>query len=111
MTRRSSGSPNAISYRDAAFGMNVVMFALPGREEQVDRIQLALIDGLRPWATSATLPNYLGSGNTRPSQVRAAYRDTNYERLAAVKATHDPRNLFRINHNIPPRPNRRHGPS
>jgi FAD/FMN-containing dehydrogenase len=34
--------------------------------------------------------------------VRAAYRDADYERLAAIKATYDPQNLFRVNHNIPP---------
>ena len=28
--------------------------------------------------------------------------DADYERLSAIKAAHDPRNLFRINHNIPP---------
>ena len=48
------------------------------------------------------LPNFLG-GDTRPhQQVRAAYRDADYERLAAIKATFDPQNLFRVNHNIPP---------
>lgn len=99
---RPPETPNAVGHRDAAFGMNLGMFASPGHEAQVDRIQLALIDGLQPWATGGTLPNFLGSGNTRPSQVRTAYRDADYERLAAIKATYDPHNLFRINHNIPP---------
>jgi hypothetical protein len=50
------------------------MLAPPAHEEQVDRIQRTLIDGLRPWDTGAALPNFLG-GDTRPHQVRAAYRD------------------------------------
>jgi FAD/FMN-containing dehydrogenase len=58
--------------------------------------------GLRPWAAGGTFPNYLGSGYARPQQVRAAYSDADYGRLAAIKAKYDPRNLFRINHNIPP---------
>ena len=99
---RGPEAPNGISHRDAAFGMNVGMLVLPGREEQVDRIQQTLINGLRPWDTGTTLPNYLGSGATEPQRVRNAYSDADYERLAAIKATHDPDNLFRVNHNIPP---------
>jgi hypothetical protein len=103
---RMPETPNAISHRDAAFGMNLGMLVPPGHEKRVDGIQQALIDGLRPWSTGATLPNFLGSGATQPRRVRTAYSDADYERLVAIKTTHDPRNLFRVNHNIPPRPNR-----
>jgi FAD/FMN-containing dehydrogenase len=68
----------------------------------VDEAQGTLIEGLRPWATGGTFPNYLGNGYARPQQVRAAYSDADYGRLATIKAKYDPRNLFRINHNIPP---------
>jgi FAD/FMN-containing dehydrogenase len=34
--------------------------------------------------------------------VRAAYPGATYDRLASIKATYDPENLFRINQNIPP---------
>jgi hypothetical protein len=108
---RTPKTPNAISHRDAAFGLLLGMLILPGQDEQVDKAQQTLIDGLRPWDTGAKLPNFLGSGNTQPHQVRTAYSDADYEKLTAIKATHDPRNLFRVNHNIPPRPNRRNRPS
>jgi len=34
-------------------------------------------------------------------RVQATYGD-NFKRLASVKAKYDPRNLFRVNQNIPP---------
>ena len=99
---RTPKTPNAISHRDAPFGLLLGMVMLPGQDEQVEKAQQALIDGLRPWDTGVKLPNYLGSGTTQPHQVRAAYSDADYERLTAIKAAYDPRNLFRVNHNIPP---------
>ena len=37
-----------------------------------------------------------------PERVRAAYPGPTWDRLAAVKATYDPQNVFRRNHNVPP---------
>ena len=56
---RMPETPNAISHRDAAFGMNLGMLVPPGHEKRVDGIQQALIDELRPWDTgrnAAQLP-------------------------------------------------------
>ena len=38
--------------------------------------------------------------------VRRAYPSPTWERLAAIKGRYDPTNLFRLNHNIPPRADR-----
>lgn len=37
-----------------------------------------------------------------PDRVRAAYPGATWDRLAEVKATYDPTNLFRLNQNVPP---------
>jgi FAD/FMN-containing dehydrogenase len=37
-----------------------------------------------------------------PDRVRAAYPGATWDRLAAIKARHDPDNLFRLNQNVPP---------
>ena len=37
-----------------------------------------------------------------PSRIREAYPEATYARLAEVKRTYDPHNLFRFNQNVPP---------
>ncbi|WP_280269244.1 FAD-binding oxidoreductase [Nocardia wallacei] len=47
---------------------------------------------------------YVGilDGTATPDRVRSAYRPDTYRRLTQIKATYDPDNLFRCNHNIAP---------
>ena len=59
----------------------------------------ALFQAMQPHLEESVYVNNLG--NEGPSRVRAAYGE-NYDRLAALKRTLDPDNLFRANQNVDP---------
>jgi FAD/FMN-containing dehydrogenase len=59
---------------------------------------------LHPYVASGVYSNFLGDEGE--AAVRASYR-ANYQRLAALKNTYDPTNLFHLNHNIVPERSRR----
>ncbi len=95
----SSDSP--WSYRDARWGS--VFAGVDPDPENVDAIRRWSIDyneALRPYSAGGAYVNMMmDEGQER---VRASYRD-NYDRLARIKATYDPDNLFRVNQNIQPK--------
>jgi FAD/FMN-containing dehydrogenase len=63
-------------------------------------VEHRLLEALHPYSAGGGYVNMMmDEGQER---VRASYRD-NYDRLARVKATYDPDNLFRVNQNIEPR--------
>ena len=55
---------------------------------------------MQPYARGVYV-NYLGVGDN-PERVRDAYGAAKYARLAALKHTYDPQNLFHRNQNILP---------
>ena len=64
-----------------------------------------LIKALEPH-TVGTYLNFPGLLEEGEAQLRAAF-GANYDRLVQVKTRWDPDNVFRLNHNIPPRRSRR----
>jgi hypothetical protein len=54
-----------------------------------------------PFTTGAVYVNHIAEDE--PGRIYAAF-GPNYDRLVAVKSQYDPGNLFRLNHNIAPRP-------
>jgi FAD binding domain/Berberine and berberine like len=93
-------SETAWSYRDSQWGS---VFAGvdpdPGNADVIRRWSIDYFEALHPYSAGGAYVNMMmDEGQER---VRAAYRD-NYDRLAKIKATYDPDNMFRVNQNIQP---------
>jgi FAD/FMN-containing dehydrogenase len=89
------------SYREANWGS--VFAGVDPDPANVDVIRRWSVDyheALHPYSAGGAYVNMMmDEGQER---VRASYRDS-YDRLAAIKATYDPDNLFRVNQNIQPK--------
>jgi hypothetical protein len=101
--QRPPAVPNAVPGRDARWSL---FGSSGGRRDMTavfDEQLTTLIDALSPWAQDEMMPNLLGAGQgTTARELRAIYGPARYDRLAAIKTRYDPRNLFRMNHNITP---------
>jgi hypothetical protein len=95
-----SSSDTPWSYRDANWG--AVFAGVDGDPANVGAIgdwSRGYQEALHPHSAGGAYVNMMmDEGQER---VRASYRD-NYDRLARIKATYDPGNLFRVNQNIEP---------
>jgi FAD/FMN-containing dehydrogenase len=101
---RPPRAANAIGHRDARFtlfGAALLDDPLdaPAQRAHVDRLLAATAE----WHSGGVLMNMLSDGDHDPLSVRRAYEPLAYAKLAALKSDYDPANLFRVNHNIPPR--------
>ena len=94
--------PNAVATRDAAFTLFTAAVGGPADAATIKAAQSRLIERLRPWSTGAMFTNFMSTEETSSAQIKAAYTADTYARLARIKRRHDPRNMFRLNHNIVP---------
>jgi hypothetical protein len=95
-----ASSDTAWSYRDAKWGS---VFAGvdpdPANVAAIRDWSIGYMEALHPYSAGGAYVNMMmDEGQDR---VRASYRD-NYPRLARIKASYDPDNLFRVNQNIHP---------
>lgn len=100
---RQPAVPNAVSGRGAPYNLFVASIAPPELHATAHAAQAEIVDAVAPWLTGRALLNFLSAGDADPDLVREAFDAAAYDRLARIKAIHDPENLFRVNHNIPPR--------
>jgi FAD/FMN-containing dehydrogenase len=91
----------AVAHREALYNFLLVgMWADAAQDTQVIGWVRELWGALQPFSSGGLYVNYEAEHDR--GRVQAAYSPAKYARLAAVKATYDPTNLFRLNQNIPP---------
>jgi FAD/FMN-containing dehydrogenase len=91
----------AWAYRDALWsGVIGGIDPDPANAEAIRRWCVDYWEELHPHSMGGGYVNFMGTGEGQ-DRVRATYR-ANYDRLAQVKRTYDPGNLFRANQNIAP---------
>jgi FAD/FMN-containing dehydrogenase len=92
----------ALGHRDADWGIQVLAVWLEPERDTSNRSWVrAVTDALAPWARPAGFPNFIAEAGDAEA-VRRAYGAERYARLVAAKDRWDPRNVFRLNHNIQP---------
>ncbi|GAA0460933.1 FAD-linked oxidase [Paractinoplanes deccanensis] len=94
--------PNAVGHRGAPFQLFAGAVGAPGTHDAFRPALRELAGAFEPWATGHQQINFLTGYDVTPEAVARAYPPATYQRLAAVKRAYDPRNMFRVNHNIPP---------
>jgi FAD/FMN-containing dehydrogenase len=103
------GAWGRVGEDETAFGSRRAKYALVIQARWADVHEPAphlawsqnLFDAMKPHSTGKVYVNFVADeGNDR---VPDAYGAQSWDRLRAVKATYDPRNVFRMNQNIPPK--------
>lgn len=99
---RQIGAANAVGNRDAAFSVWVMSMGTPSEGDPESAYAERVLAGLQPWSTGHTFLNFISTEDVTPERVQRAYSPQTYARLRKLKAEYDPKNVFSLNHNIPP---------
>ena len=98
---RVGDEATAVAHREALYNFLIVgTWADVAMDAPVIGWVRELWGALQPFSSGGLYVNYEAEHDV--GRVQAAYSPAKYARLAAVKATYDPTNLFRLNQNIPP---------
>jgi FAD/FMN-containing dehydrogenase len=91
---------NAVATRGLAYSLLGVSEGSLAQEQQLKTSVAELLDGMRPWQGDRRFANNLAPDEA--DDAAAIYGPERYQRLATIKKTYDPANMFRLNHNITP---------
>ena len=92
--------PNAVATRGLPYSLLGVAAGPLSQEQQLKRSVAELLDGMKSWQAERRNVNNLAPDEA--ADAAAIYGPERYERLASIKQTYDPTNLFRLNHNVKP---------
>lgn len=90
------------AYRDAKYaGVYIGVDPDPKNADKITKWSKDYQEALHPYSAGGAYSNFMmEEGQDR---IKASYKH-NYERLARIKNTYDPNNLFSVNQNIVPKP-------
>jgi hypothetical protein len=97
---RDPAVPNAVPTRGLPYSLLGVSAGPLSQEQQLKRSVAALLDAMKPWQGDRRNVNNLAPDEA--ADAAAIYGSERYERLAFIKKTYDPANVFRLNHNVRP---------
>lgn len=97
---RIGNDATAFAHRDQGLFVNVVAMYADGGEAATHDAWVGRLVAALDGGGAGCYVGFLGDEDQ--STVRAAYPGRTWDRLRDVKRRHDPDNLFRLNHNIPP---------
>jgi FAD binding domain len=91
---RPAADPSAVCHRDACATLTVI--ESPGERslQGIGEHAEAILDALRPWASSGMLPNFAASADAET--IRRCYDNTTLVRLSALADRYDPAGVFRV---------------
>ncbi|WP_101949124.1 FAD-binding oxidoreductase [Mycobacterium sp. 3519A] len=97
---RQPAVPNAVATRGLPYVLLGVEVGPLSEEQRLKESIAGLLDGMAPWQGDRRVVNNLAPEEA--ADAIAIYGPQRYARLAAVKKTYDPTNMFRLNHNVVP---------
>jgi hypothetical protein len=91
----------AFGGRQAAWNIHYLsMWAEPAESDTNIAYTKDIAGAMKPWSSGRAYLNFLGDEGQK--RVEAAFGEAKYKRLRELKKKWDPKNLFRLNQNIPP---------
>jgi FAD/FMN-containing dehydrogenase len=93
--------PNAIGHRDARYLLRVFSPVGADQAAEADAVHGRAFEAVSSYSLGRSL-NFVYGAHVTADEIGDAYAPADYVRLRQLKARYDPRNMFRVNLNVPP---------